>query len=63
MLAHARNTLQLELKHYIDNHAYETVLQDNGVAFLLPVLLADDNLVYQWEYVETYYQARQALGY
>lgn len=55
--------LQIELNHYILGHGFETMPQDNGVAFLTPVVLRDGQQAAQWEYVETYRQARQALGY
>jgi hypothetical protein len=61
--------LQLELKHYIDNHGFETELQDNGVVLYIPVTRFVDNglgnrfLSNEAHYVETFRQARNALGY
>lgn len=63
------NVLQLELKHYIDNHNFKTELQDDGVVLYIPVTrFVDTGLGYRLvgneaHYVETYRQARVALGY
>lgn len=61
--------LQLELKQYIDNHSFNTQLQDNGVVLYIPVTrFVDNGLGYKYlgceaHYVETYREARTALGY
>lgn len=54
---------QLELSNYIENHDLTTMIQGQGVAFLVPVVLKDGSIRFEWDYVETYNQARQALGY
>lgn len=61
-------TLQIELKHYIDNHGFETIIQDNGVVALIPVSKGradtpDNFLGCEAHYCETYREARNALGY
>ncbi len=63
------STLQLELKHYIDNHSFTTELQGEGVVLFIPVTRFIDNglgnrfMGNEAHYVETYRQARVALGY
>ena len=63
------NVLQLELKQYIENHSFETLLQDSGVVLYIPVTrFVDNGLGYRYmgneaHYVETYREARTALGY
>lgn len=55
--------LQIELKHYIENHEVEAMMQGDGVALLIPITLANGNEVQEWIHVETYREARVALGY
>lgn len=63
------NVLQLELRQYIENHHFSTDLQDNGVIIYIPVTRFIDNgignklLGCEAIYVESYREARQALGY
>ena len=55
--------LQIELRHYVTNHEFDAVIQNNGIAILTPVTLANGKTAAQWDYVETYRQARHVLGY
>jgi hypothetical protein len=58
------NILQLELKQYIDNHSFDTELQDNGVVLFIPVFRGMAEFIgNEAHYVETYREARTALGY
>ena len=65
------NILQIELKQYIDNHNFETALQDTGVILFIPVYFIGFSgkpaptqvRGYEAHYVETYRQARCAIGY
>lgn len=52
-----------ELTAFIAYHASPYLVQDNGIAILCDITLANGDNVKQWDYVTTYTQARQALGY
>lgn len=55
--------LQIELKHYIENHHFNAECEGSGVVFGVPVVRPDNSTVIEYAYVETYRQARAALGY
>ena len=61
--SHATNTLQANLRAYLENHGAETVIQDNGIAFFICLIKTPGGYMAEWQYIETYNQARQALGY
>lgn len=56
--------LQIELKQYIDNHGFDSQLQDGGVIVFIPAYRGNAGFVgCEAHHVETYRQARTALGY
>lgn len=55
--------LQIELKHYIENHEFKAEFEGNGIVFGVPVIRPSGAEIIEYSYVETYRQARDALGY
>lgn len=67
--------LQIELSHYVDNHGFDTIKQDDGIVILMPVYrdakptekpLPDTCLILlgiEAQFITTYREARAALGY
>ena len=58
-----RTAIQIELKHYVNNHGFDAHLEGNGIVLAIPVTTKEGTSLIEYSYVETYRQARQALGY
>jgi hypothetical protein len=57
------SVMQIELKQYFENHRREAIIQDSGVVLLTPVFFNRQFVGNEAVLVESYPQARQALGY
>lgn len=57
------SALQINLKHYVENHAFDAVTQDEGVVVFIGAWNDKRFLGHEAHYVETYREARNVLGY